>query len=1472
MKKNRHHSKRKQATTTRYNKYKKNSTSDTAAKKELASNKKPGSVECLCCGIFFTRINQHIKSSQRCSDHYKQLKHSKQPGVDSLHKSVSPLQNSNTVSSVAPYHSCNTNTNVTKNAIAGKKSPSSSEHIDINQLGSRDYQIVHNSNSLSSIPEGERKLDQSPHLTLTNSNLDISTQTKNNLDEDNILVLHDVDDVLDTFDPSIDSMTRPQPITKISSMPTDAIFDPDYTSSAKQQFTVTTVQTSSNNSDQSQMHDPNALNFPSHVLDISDITHKMSTLRNNPSFTNKELCSLRLYQILDRANAPISLYNELIDFITSVVPLFEGKHSTSYFLTRNDLVKKMHELVFNGSKNSNKNKRNKSNSKNEFAQQPNQSLDSDHRSLDKCNTQTSTTSSQLVRDTNTSSARPHIAFSLEPKIQRMRLSEDNEGLEVEITTFDFLSNVISLLNDPMLMKQTNTLYHREEYMNPQNFKEDFKRYDDIHTANWYLQTHSKMISDKCTQILCPLIFFIDGVAIDTYGKKSLEPVSFTLGIFNRNTRNKASAWRVLGYIPNIEKTNKVNYKSSKQGSDEKRLHYHRMLSVILNGLETYQSKDGIITTLPFWTSSEDREPEYRRVQMKFPIMFIIGDCIGNDKLCSRLHTYVPNRLANNGVCRDCNVWYEHASAHDFQCKPVSRACLTKLVPNVLKRLGFHVNNENAFTRLCLGAISNGINGSTPPETLHQWYLGIVTFVVEYFLDRLTSKTKSLLDEMIRDCSNNYSRQSDISFPSISSFKIGIDKVKLTGKERENQLFAIHLAMLPQNNKALLVNSERSSQNKFRIRREKHSNGSTRTKRIKLQKILDTNDKFNKWLDLFESMLSISEWMCHPSVGIPKGDIEPSIRVKMKTIPEYEKWMKNNYENNLNNDSNNDCIVSDDESIDCANVEETDNTNVFPLSDVLIGQNYLNENNVTVDVYDGDPNEENGDILFNIDIDEEEIEQDNTIEDVDEEVIMEDENYQHSIDVFNKTESTSTNMHNNVKSHDNDRNSTNNRKRKRTKVSSDTSKDIDSKEKCINPLYYGNNKYMEIKTKEVIISKAEYGLRVFLQKLKSCITKEDQHRLKSVKIHQLIHYPLYIFKYGSPSNFSGSVSESHGKETAKKVGQRTQQRNETINHQAAKRFSENVIIRQAVHLLLMKKGIISNKLMKMLISNSDATESIVKDDEQIHQSQDNTYFSFAYGTKSWCISTTRQYNSSRTQESRRLSEINVSEVCDRASSSTKSHTSIHQQDIMKLFCDSIMRSGISKQCQQKICSVLSNLRINTFNRVNWKGISYRCAFEYHGENAWFDWMSIDWGEQYGMLPGKLLCLIDGDTLLKSLLIEIACDGLKLEMKEHLPDCKVWCMVQTSGHKKVSPASYTSKLSSIYAMEREVRLIGLESVNGPCFVIPNTRISNDKNFVPNNEKCSQREIAEEIIHIHDRNVWSRKFLEDESRTPTFKPIQS
>jgi hypothetical protein len=105
---------------------------------------------------------------------------------------------------------------------------------------------------------------------------------------------------------------------------------------------------------------------------------------------------------------------------------------------------------------------------------------------------------------------------------------------------------------------------------------------DIDTSDVYRTAHKNL----CTcpnQVVCGIICYIDKLATDRHGHLSLEPMYFTLSIFNKKTRNRPEAWRPLGYIPNIGLMLKAESTHAMKSSAKVQL-YHDILSKIFGSL------------------------------------------------------------------------------------------------------------------------------------------------------------------------------------------------------------------------------------------------------------------------------------------------------------------------------------------------------------------------------------------------------------------------------------------------------------------------------------------------------------------------------------------------------------------------------------------------------------------------------------------------------------------------------------------------------------------------------------------------------------------------------------------------------------------------------------------------------------------------------------------------------------------------
>ena len=114
---------------------------------------------------------------------------------------------------------------------------------------------------------------------------------------------------------------------------------------------------------------------------------------------------------------------------------------------------------------------------------------------------------------------------------------------------------------------------------------------DVDTGSVFRSTYHELCTEP-NDVLCPLIMYLDRISIDLHGRCSLEPGYATLGIWNLSTRNKAEAWRPLGYIPNLYLLSK-NKNKFRMNSVTKLRMYHAILDAVLESVVQLQSKGGV---------------------------------------------------------------------------------------------------------------------------------------------------------------------------------------------------------------------------------------------------------------------------------------------------------------------------------------------------------------------------------------------------------------------------------------------------------------------------------------------------------------------------------------------------------------------------------------------------------------------------------------------------------------------------------------------------------------------------------------------------------------------------------------------------------------------------------------------------------------------------------------------------------------
>jgi len=176
-------------------------------------------------------------------------------------------------------------------------------------------------------------------------------------------------------------------------------------------------------------------------------------------------------------------------------------------------------------------------------------------------------------------------------------------------------------------------------------------------------------------------------------------------------------------------------------------------------------KNGIILPIPYDGNGE-------RLYRCFPILqFIISDCKGADYLTGRFGSHSKNV---RGLVRDCNIPTRLGDRYNHVCQYFSKLSMQRSrdVEGALINLSYH-RIHNSFHKISFGFCNKyGIYGSTPPESLHMYWLGICDYLYDGFVSKLSQEMQRFLERKTKEIVFMSSRQSQcdhIKLPYIATF-------------------------------------------------------------------------------------------------------------------------------------------------------------------------------------------------------------------------------------------------------------------------------------------------------------------------------------------------------------------------------------------------------------------------------------------------------------------------------------------------------------------------------------------------------------------------------------------------------------------------------------------------------------------------------------------------------------------------------
>ena len=434
-----------------------------------------------------------------------------------------------------------------------------------------------------------------------------------------------------------------------------------------------------------------------------------------------------------------------------------------------------------------------------------------------------------------------LSEAMKPIVETHRMP--STGAKMKLIRYSFKAQLASLLLNEDLMNEKNLLLNKDDPFKPLN-SDSNPVLDDLNTGWWHPET-TEEICLKDNEILLGIIFFIDAGKVTN--RQSVEPVTFTLSIFNRLTRFKAEAWRTLAYIENLD--NAMKNLKKKYNSKMKLEDYHYMLSVIFDEVKSLLGKDkGLKHTLTIGGVEYD-------VVFKVAVQNIMGDCMGLDKLCL---FYGSNSLETSRMCRDCNVPPMLSDDPEFKCTFTKISQLVGLSKEGFKNMSIHALT-NAMKDIYFGARQMCIYQCTPGEPLHAILLGLIKYLYEVFEKDIPKKTLRLINQIVNYYYSKFSRQSCKNMPSLAPFLSGINDCDMLGaKEQYARLFAIFIAL---NNREVIHSL--STQPRHRYDAEKK-----RSVQIDPMTLEDAI----KWYRLVELTLIMYQWIMLPKHK--KADVTP----------------------------------------------------------------------------------------------------------------------------------------------------------------------------------------------------------------------------------------------------------------------------------------------------------------------------------------------------------------------------------------------------------------------------------------------------------------------------------------------------------------------------------------------------------------------------------------------------------------------
>jgi hypothetical protein len=314
---------------------------------------------------------------------------------------------------------------------------------------------------------------------------------------------------------------------------------------------------------------------------------------------------------------------------------------------------------------------------------------------------------------------------------------------VQTTTFNFTNQLFTLVSDQALFGNLDNLDVTVgnpfgKYVPPNGLLST------VNSGQWYNLAYRHEVKDPSKDFLMPIIFACDETHLRKGGKAASWPLLFTTSILNQKMRNLPIAWRTLGYINDLSLI-QSSAEDKNLSKEVKAQRLHAIFKTLLASMIEAQ-EDGALDDIPISFGGITK-----MVNLKVPVIFIIGDMQGGDKICCTTCHY-SNKL--HRLCRKCNVRGDESGDPLIECKKINMVRIMQLVKDNRQDILDDYNQynvHNAWFDVSYGGCRFGIfSAACPIEPLHSVENGLIPDCLTIlFKDEMRPALKADLDSLVR---------------------------------------------------------------------------------------------------------------------------------------------------------------------------------------------------------------------------------------------------------------------------------------------------------------------------------------------------------------------------------------------------------------------------------------------------------------------------------------------------------------------------------------------------------------------------------------------------------------------------------------------------------------------------------------------------------------------------------------------------